>query len=119
MYQSKQIKAILSEYAWPSSYCFLSWGLFFAANNYHHHIATNIWMGTNILPANNSNNKPGLDHYAVKLSYFKEKEISELKNRLKNMKIDIDKTINESDMQYTSSFYIYDPDRIKIQFLFG
>jgi hypothetical protein len=32
-------------------------------------------MGTNILPANNSNNKPGLDHYAVKLSYFKEKEM--------------------------------------------
>jgi hypothetical protein len=35
------------------------------------------------------------------------------------MGIDIDKTINESDMQYTSSIYIYDPDRIKIQFLFG
>jgi hypothetical protein len=35
------------------------------------------------------------------------------------MGIDIDKTINESDMPYTSSFYIYDHDRIKIQFLFG
>jgi len=46
-------------------------------------------MGTNILPANNSNNKPGLDHYAVKLSYFKEKEIGELKNLLKNMGIDL------------------------------
>jgi catechol 2,3-dioxygenase len=62
---------------------------FFAANNYHHHVATNIWIGTNILPANNSNNKPGLDHYAVKLSYFKEKEIRELKNLLKNMGIDL------------------------------
>ena len=70
-----EIKAILSEYAWPSSFCFLSYGYFFTANNYHHHVAINTWMGTNILPANNSNNKPGLDHYAVKLSYFKEKEM--------------------------------------------
>jgi catechol 2,3-dioxygenase len=32
---------------------------FLTANNYHHHVATNIWMDTNILPANNSNKKPG------------------------------------------------------------
>ena len=25
---------------------------FFAADHYHHHVATNIWLGTNILPAN-------------------------------------------------------------------
>ena len=94
--------------------------LFFAADHYHHHIATNIWMGTNILPASNSNNIPGLDHYAVRLSYFKEQEIREFKNRLKNMGVYIDETINnESDMQHTSSFYVYDPDRIKIQFLFN
>ena len=33
------------------------------------------------------------------------------------MGIDIDKTINESDMQYTSSIYIYDPDRIDTIFI--
>ena len=54
---------------------------FFAADHYHHHVATNIWLGTNILPANDSNSKPGLDHYAVRLSYDK-KEIDELKRRL-------------------------------------
>ena len=75
-------------------------------------------MGTNILPANNSNNKPGLDHYAVKLSYFKEKEMR-IEKPLGKYGNRHDKTINESDMQYTSSIYIYDPDRIKIQFLFG
>jgi catechol 2,3-dioxygenase len=93
---------------------------FFAADNYHHHTATNTWMDTNILSANNSNSKPGLDHYAVRLSNFKEEEIKELKNRFKNIGIYVDETINnESDMQqYASSFYIYDPDRIKIQILF-
>jgi catechol 2,3-dioxygenase len=93
---------------------------FFAANHYHHHIATNTWIGTNILPANNSNSKPGLDHYAVRLPNFKGEEIRELKNRLENIGINIDETIhNESDMQqYASSFYVYDPDGIKIKFLF-
>jgi catechol 2,3-dioxygenase len=93
---------------------------FFAADHYHHHVAINTWMGTNILPANNSNNKPGLDHYAVRLPYFKGvEEIRKLKKRLKDMGIYIKETINnELDTQYSSSFYIYDPDIIKIHFLF-
>ena len=28
---------------------------FFAANRYHHHVATNTWLGENIPPANNDN----------------------------------------------------------------
>ncbi len=35
--------------------------LFFAANSYHHHIATNTWIGTNIFISNNNNYKPGLN----------------------------------------------------------
>jgi len=39
--------------------------LFFAAGDYHHHIAANIWLG-NILPANSD--LPGLDYFTIKLS---------------------------------------------------
>jgi catechol 2,3-dioxygenase len=27
---------------------------FYAADNYHHHVATNTWIGTNILPSSNN-----------------------------------------------------------------
>jgi catechol 2,3-dioxygenase len=42
---------------------------FFAANRYHHHIATNTWFGENenISHALNHNKKLGLDHYAINL----------------------------------------------------
>jgi catechol 2,3-dioxygenase len=95
---------------------------FFAADSYHHYIATNTWIGTNILPANINHNKPGLDHYAVILP-DDEKEINKLKNQLVKFGAPVDKAIIESDRQYSSSFsssfYVYDPDKIKIQFLFN
>jgi catechol 2,3-dioxygenase len=40
---------------------------FFAANRYHHHVATNTWLGENISPAYTDNINPGLDHYAINL----------------------------------------------------
>jgi hypothetical protein len=33
-----------------------------AADSYDHHVTTNTWTGTNILPADYNHNKPGLDH---------------------------------------------------------
>lgn len=93
--------------------------LFFAADHYHHHIATNTWLGTNIAQAYNNNNKPGLAHYAVRLPNNK-KEIDELKRRFITLGISINETIDGLDMQqYASSFYVHDPDGIKIQFLFN
>jgi catechol 2,3-dioxygenase len=38
---------------------------FFAAGRYHHHIATNTWLGTNILPA--SPESVGLNHFSIEL----------------------------------------------------
>jgi catechol 2,3-dioxygenase len=38
---------------------------FFAAGKYHHHIATNIWLGTNIQPA--SSEHVGLNHFGIEL----------------------------------------------------
>jgi len=39
---------------------------FFAAGKYHHHIATNTWLGNNIQPA--SSEHVGLNHFGIKLS---------------------------------------------------
>jgi catechol 2,3-dioxygenase len=39
---------------------------FFAANEYHHHIATNTWLGTGIAPA--SSESIGLNYFSIELS---------------------------------------------------
>ena len=90
------------------------------ANNYHHHVATNIWLGTNILPANDKDSKPGLAHYAVRLSYNK-KEIDDLKRRLVGLGILVNETtlISEMQQEQPSSFHVYNTDGIKIQFFFN
>ncbi|MGE5634481.1 MAG: VOC family protein [Deltaproteobacteria bacterium] len=91
---------------------------FFAANRYHHHIATNTWLGENISPAiNDDDDKPGLDHYAVNL--HSQNDLFLLKNRFLEFKVDIDEKLIENDNQFSSSFYVYDFDRIKIQFLYN
>ncbi len=95
---------------------------FFAANNYHHHVATNIWLGENISHAinnndDNNNNRPGLDHYSINL--HSEKDLLLLKNRLLKFKIDIDEQLIENDNQFSSSFYAYDFDGIKMQILYN
>ena len=90
---------------------------FFAANRYHHHVATNTWLGENISPANsNNNNRPGLDHYAINLNG--ENDLFLLKKRLLEFKVRIDEEqVIENDNQFSSSFYAYDFDGIKIEFL--
>ncbi len=88
---------------------------FFAADKYHHHIATNTWLGTNILPADNYE-MPGLDHCAIILP--DREAMDSLKNHLNETKTPIEEKTNESSKQYSSSLNIVDPDRIKIQFFY-
>jgi len=93
---------------------------FFAADRYHHHIGTNTWIGTNILPANNSNEQhgPGLDHYAISLPNNNE-DITKLKNNLAYHGIIIDdKTVDSDEQSHDNTFYIHDPDGIKIEILY-
>lgn len=87
---------------------------FFAADGYHHHIATNTWLGANSIPEADYG-KPGLDHYAIILPG--KEEMDRLKNHLIQTKTPIHENTNESSNHYSSSFNIVDPDRIKIQFL--
>ena len=92
---------------------------FFAANRYHHHVATNTWIGTNILQSSaNDLSKPGLKHYAIRVSENKE-ELDALKRHLIKNDMTVDEHVEKSDEQNDSSFYLYDPDRIKIQILSG
>lgn len=51
---------------------------FFAADRYHHHIATNTWLGTDILPA--SPQSIGLNHFSIVLS--RKEEFERLVNQL-------------------------------------
>ncbi len=90
---------------------------FFAAGGYHHHVATNTWIGTNILP-NSANDftKPGLDHYAVRVTGDNE-YLSKLKSNLIRNGVTIDEVLTYPDVKHDNSFYAYDPDGIKIQIL--
>lgn len=87
---------------------------FFAANRYHHHIATNTWLGEIISHAINDD-KPGLDHFAVNL--HTQKELLLLKNSFIESKVPIDERLVDDYEKYLSSFYAYDFDGIKLQIL--
>ena len=82
---------------------------FFAANSYHHHVATNTWLGTNIQKADPR--EPGLDHFALRVE--SKGNYERLLEQLKNMNITAIQ--NEGDKINKHSIFIYDPDRIKIQ----
>jgi catechol 2,3-dioxygenase len=82
---------------------------FFAADSYHHHIAINTWLGNDIAKAYSS--QPGLDHFSLNLQ--SKENYEELLNQIRNMKIEVlrddDNKINKD------SFFILDPDKIKIE----
>ena len=86
---------------------------FYASNRYHHHVATNTWLGENITSARN--NEIGLDHFAINLNDHGDLRL--LKDHFSEFNINIDEQLVESDMQFASTFYAYDSDGIQIQFL--
>jgi catechol 2,3-dioxygenase len=45
--------------------CVFPGAYFFAADRYHHHIATNTWLGNDVAPASPQN--PGLNHFSIEL----------------------------------------------------
>ena len=79
--------------------------LFFAAGNYHHHIATNVWLGEDI--QNASTEVAGLDYFTIKFSSRKKPD--EAISILKSKNIDITESKSESN-----SFEICDEDKISI-----
>lgn len=77
--------------------------LFFAAGNYHHHIATNVWLGEGIPSA--STEFAGLDYFTIKFS--SKAKLDEAINRLESQKI----AVKESEKD---SFEVSDEDKISI-----
>ncbi len=77
---------------------------FFAAGKYHHHIAVNTWLGTDILPA--SPQSVGLNHFSIDLTSREEfqRVVKQLSRYGKGF----------TDLDERSGF-TYDSDEIKIQ----
>lgn len=81
---------------------------FFAARRYHHHVAVNTWLGSDISPAQTQ--KIGLNHFAVRLSSIGEYEkILSLLSKY-NMIIDEVSYISERN----KSAFVQDINGIKI-----
>ena len=79
---------------------------FFAAGRYHHHIATNTWLGTNILPA--SPESIGLNHFGIELP-----NKDEFDRTLKQLQ---QQNIAEKNSELSSkAILIEDPNGIRIQ----
>jgi catechol 2,3-dioxygenase len=79
---------------------------FFAAGRYHHHIAANTWLGTDIAPA--SPNSVGLNHYSIELS--NKKQLDETIENLSKHNIELQEQSEESN-----SVMLHDNDGIAIQ----
>ena len=80
--------------------------LFFAVGGYHHHIATNTWLGTGIAPA--SSESIGLNHFSIELP-SKEELATLVKVFSRRSMAVIEGNLSES------SVFIWDMDSVKIQ----
>lgn len=79
---------------------------FFAAGRYHHHIATNTWLGTNILPA--SSESIGLNHFGIELP--NKEELDRTLNQLQRQNI-----ARRNSETSSRAILIEDPNGIRIQ----
>ena len=79
---------------------------FFAADGYHHHVAANTWLGTDIAKA--APESVGLNHFVVKLS--NKEEFAKLLDRVADRNISLER-IDSSE----SSVVVHDADGIKIR----
>lgn len=77
---------------------------FFAAANYHHHIAANTWLGTDIMPA--SPEVIGLNHFTIELSS---------KEQFQKLTEQVSQSGNALTTMSETSGFIHDMDGIKIR----
>jgi len=87
---------------------------FFAADEYHHHVATNIWLGEDILPRTSFSDLLGLDHFAIHLPNRREFE------RMSKYFADCNMIAEDepADLDSSGSFYVHDSDNIRIKFYY-
>jgi catechol 2,3-dioxygenase len=89
--------------AYPGAY-------FFAAGKYHHHIATNIWLGTNIQPA--SSEHVGLNHFGIELP--NKEQYERMTEQLRHYEIEMAPKYGQLD-ESSKSVLLQDMDGITIQ----
>jgi catechol 2,3-dioxygenase len=89
--------------------CTYPGAFFFAADSYHHHVATNTWLGSNIRKADPK--QPGLEHFALKVG--SRVDFEPLLQQLHTMNIEM--TSDSNDKISNDSIFVHDPDRIKMQ----
>jgi len=77
--------------------------LFFAAGKYHHHIATNTWLGEDASHA--STEFAGLDYFTIQFS--SKDKLNDMIRKLESSKISV-KSLEDG------SFSIFDEDKISI-----
>jgi catechol 2,3-dioxygenase len=80
--------------------------LFFAVGGYHHHIATNTWLGTGVAPA--ASQSTGLNHFSIELP--SKEELATLVKIFSRRGM----AVIEGDLS-DSSVFVRDRDGIKIQ----
>jgi len=83
---------------------------FFAADNYHHHVAVNTWLGD---VGKVHSRAPGLDHFALKLDSTK--NFQKLLKRLKAAKTTYTYDRSKNNKIHDGSIVLRDPDGIKIK----
>lgn len=83
--------------------CTFPGACFFAAGKYHHHIATNTWLGKDVAPA--SPEKPGLNYFGIELP------ASELEGTMTHL-------ASHSVSMEKESMDLRDPDGIAIRLYF-
>jgi catechol 2,3-dioxygenase len=81
---------------------------FFAADSYHHHIALNTWLGNDIVKADSRS--LGLDHFSLNLKC--KENFEELLYQLRQTKVKVE--TDDSNKISKESFFIFDPDNVKI-----
>jgi catechol 2,3-dioxygenase len=82
---------------------------FFATDFYHYHVAINTWLGNDI--ANADSQEPGLDHFSLNVE--SKENFEGLLHQVRHMKIQA--LSDDSNKINKESFFILDPDKIKIQ----
>jgi len=79
---------------------------FFAAGRYHHHIATNTWLGSNILPA--SPQSIGLNYFGIELPNIE--EFDKMVKQLQQYNI-----VEQGSSLSSKTIITHDPNGIRIQ----
>jgi catechol 2,3-dioxygenase len=79
---------------------------FFAAGRYHHHIASNTWLGSNILPA--SPQSIGLNYFGIELPNIE--EFDKMVKQLQQYNI-----VEQSSSLSSKTILTHDPNGIRIQ----